>query len=189
MQLNQARIEDAIVREVADKLIGEEDLYARVRTAVETRIDRLFKESADAQIAAAIDAAIRQGFEREYCRVNSFGQRDGDPTTIRRELEKMIAGYWNEKVGRDGKPTSSTYSTSMTRAEWMMTQLVANDFKDDMQQHVVNLGGALKDKLRAELHGTVNRLLSEVFHVNSAEDQAMKSPGRTCIDPKQTGPA
>ena len=177
------------MREVSDKLVGEEDLYSRVKHAVDERIDRLFKATVDAQITAAIEAAITQGFEREYCRVDPFGQREGKPTTIRRELERMIGGYWNESVDNQGKPASG-YGAKMNRAEWMMTQLVAADFKGEMQQHVVNIGGALKDKLRASLHETVNRLLSETFHVNSAEDQEMKSsPGRACIDPKQTGQA
>lgn len=170
MELNQARIEDAIVREVTDKIIGEDELYIRVNSAVEQRIDAHFKNSADAQIRLAIEAAIAHGFEHEYQKVNSFGQREGEPTTIRAELERMIGGYWNTRVNRNGEPATG-YGADLTRAEWMMTQLVAADFKGNMKQHVVNLGGALKDKLRAELHETVNKLLTEVFHVNSEGDR------------------
>lgn len=187
MELNQTRIEDAIVQDVADRLIDQEKLRDRVAQAVNTRIDRHFKEIADTQIKTAIETAISQGFEREYHRVDSFGQRDGAATTIRAELEKVIAGYWNTKVDKQGKPSSSSYNSEITRAEWMMTQLVAADFQGEMKQHVVNLGGALKDKLRAELHETVNKLLAEIIHVNSADDQARDRRDRSIIDPKQTG--
>ena len=44
-----------------------------------------------------------------------------------------------------------------------------------MKQHVVNWGGALKDRLRGELHETVNKLLSDVFTVKSAFDQVAQS--------------
>lgn len=185
MELNQTRIEDAIVREVADKMIGDDDLYGRVKRAVDQRIDNHFKNVADAQIKSAIELAITQGFEREYQRVDSFGQGQGERTTIRAELEKMIGGYWNTKVDRSGKP-SSGYGADITRAEWMMTQLVAADFQGEMKQHVVNLGGALKDKLRAELHETVNKLLSETFHVRSQGDQGTRRQDRSIIDPEQT---
>jgi len=188
MELDQTRIEDAIVREVADKIIGEEDLYNRVKRAVDERIDAHFKKTADAQIRSAVESAITEGFERSYQRVDSFGQRQGEPTTIRAELEKMIGGYWNTKVDKSGKPGSG-YGVDTTRAEWMMTQLVAADFQGEMKQHVVNLGGTLKDKLRAELHQTVNKLLSEVFLVNSADDQVARREDRSLIDPKQTGKA
>jgi hypothetical protein len=187
MELNQTRIEDAIVQEVSDRIIDNEELTSRVMRAVDGRIDTLFKSVADAQIKTAVETAIQQGFDHEYRRVNSFGQPEGKPTTIRLELEKAIGGYWNTMVGRDGKPMTDSYNAKMTRAEWTMTQLVAADFQGEMKQHVVNLGGALKDKLRAELHDTVNKLLSEVFRVRSVGDEAAKRSDRSSIDPKQTG--
>jgi hypothetical protein len=181
MELNQTRIEDAIVREVSDKIIDDGDLYARVKHAADERINAHFAKAGDAQIQAAIEAAIQKGFEHEYSRVDAFGKRQSEPTTIRAELEKMISGYWNATVDKQGKP-SSGYGADITRAEWMMMQMVAADFRGDMKQHVANLGGALKDKLRDELHETVNKLLSETFHVNSVGDQAKRRSDRS-IDP------
>lgn len=191
MELNKSRIEDAIVREVADGIMHEDELRERVKRAVDQRVNDLFKAVADAQISAVIETAIKSGFDHEYTRVSTFGERKGAPTTIRAELERLIAGYWNEKVDKSGK-ASSGYDANITRAEWVMMQIVADSFKDDMKQHVVNLGGALKDKLRAELHKTVNGLLSETFHVNSEDDRKLGSDGRvgrSVIDPKQTGKA
>jgi hypothetical protein len=188
MELDQTRIEDAIVREVADRIIGDDDLYSRVKRGVDARIDKHFEDTADAQIQSAIEAAVSAGFEHEYCRIDSFGKRDGKPTTIRAELERMIAEYWSTKVDRQGKP-SSGYGAEQTRAEWMMTQLVAADFGKEMKQHVVNLGGTLKDRLRLELHETVNKLLAEVFHVRSAYDQDTKRTDRSVLDPLPKAPA
>ncbi len=174
MELDKQRIENAIVEQVATDFVNEEHLSQKIHSEVNKRIDRLFKDSADAQIQAAINEAIKDGFDREYCRVTSWGEREGEPTTIRKQLEKLISGYWNEKVDRQGKPTSYSGSDCATRAEWLMTQLVAADFKGAMQQHVVNLAGSLKDGLRNELHKTVNQLLTGCFHVKSLDDQKLK---------------
>lgn len=180
MELNQERIEAAIVSEVSDRIIGEEELFNRVRIAVDNRISQLFKDQADAQIRAAIDVAITNGFDREYVRINSWGESEGKKTTIRKELEKVIGDYWNAKVGSDGKPSSYASDRDATRAEWLMAKMVAADFNGEMKQHVVNVGGALKDQLRAALHGTVNELVSGVFRVNSQGDQDIeKAKGRT----------
>jgi len=184
MEISQSRIEQAIVEEAVEKFISDEDLYIRVKQGIEDRIDQLFQKSAETQINAAINEAIQQGFEREYRKVDPFGHPVGDKTTIKAELERMIGGYWNTRVDKNGKPTESHYN-AISRAEWMMTQLVAADFSGEMKQHIVNLGGALKDKLRAELHTTVNKLLSETFNVNSYEDQRLKEPGRAMIAEKQ----
>ena len=171
MELNQQRIEDAVVQEVADRIIDEEKLRVQVRTMVEDRINTHFKNVADKQIQDAINESIQQGFDKVYMKVNTYGEVASPPTTIRKELEKLVEGYWNEKVGRDGKPTTSSYNDKYTRAEWVMMQIVSDKFTEDMKQHTINIAGALKDGLRKELQNTVNRLLSEVFHVRTEGDK------------------
>lgn len=173
MELDKKRIEDAIIEQVSNDFLAQEDLSGQIRAEVNRRIDKLFKDNADAQINDAINDAIRNGFEREYCRINAWGQKEGEPTTIRKELEKAIGDYWNTTVDRNGKPDTS-YGNKTTRAEWLMTQMVAADFKDSMKQHIINLSGSLKDGLRQELHKTVNLLLTERFHVKSLDDQKLQ---------------
>jgi hypothetical protein len=184
MELNQVRIEDAIIAEVSHKLVGDDDLYSRVAKAVDARIEKHFHDVADAQIATAIADAVREGFDHEYQKVSNFNEKVGAKTTIRAELERMIGGYWNQRVDKQGKPTTSTYDNPPTRAEWVMMQMVADDFRDGMKQHVVNMGGALKDRLRGELHETINRLLADVFHVRSADDQSADRTDRSVLDVK-----
>ena len=72
-------------------MISDGELESRVKAAVDSRIDQHFKTfTGDAKISEAINAAILQGFEHEYCRVDGFGRRNGEPTTIRKELERVI---------------------------------------------------------------------------------------------------
>jgi hypothetical protein len=179
MEINQQRIEDAIIADVAEKIIGEDEIYSRVKTAIDAKIDRLWKDVVQSRITTEIEAVITTGFDREYQKVDSFGGKTGPSTTIRAELEKQVGGYWNARVDSQGKPSDSSYSTT-TRAEWLMTKMCAADFEGEMKKHVINVGGALKDAFRAELNSTVNKLLSEVFHVRSLGDQGK---GREVIDP------
>ena len=53
--------------------------------------------------------------------------------------------------------------------------MAAADLGDEMKQHIVNVAAQLKDGLRKELHETVNKLMSEVFHVRSWDDQNAKN--------------
>jgi hypothetical protein len=183
MEINQALIESAIIEQAVDQIVDSNGLMAQVRTAVDARIDKLFKEQADAQINEAVTVAIRAGFDHEYHRVSSFGEKASGPTTIRKELEKVISDYWNTMVDKNGKP-STGYGDKTTRAEWVMSRLVADDFNAQMKQHVVNVAGGLKDELRRSLHETVNGLLSTVFKVKSADDQTLARTGDACIQPE-----
>ncbi len=176
MEIDKQRIEDAIIKQVAGDLISDESLWERARHAFDHRIEKLWVDVAESRLRSEIELAITNGLEREYCKIDSFGQQKGEKTSIRIELEKQIGGYWNTKVDRQGKP-SNGYGADLTRAEWMMTQLVATDFNGEMKQHIVNLGGALKDHLRKSLHETVNELLSGVFKVNSLGDREITESG------------
>lgn len=171
MELDTKRIENAIIAEVSEKLIGDDALWDRAKKAFDARVDKLWVEVADQRIRSAIEDAIKGGFEREYHRTDSFGKRIGDPTTISIELEKLISGYWNGYVDGEGKPTSPGSYRAVTRAEWMMAKLCADDFNKSMSGQILSVGGALKDSLRKELNGVVNRLLSEVFRVKSLDEQ------------------
>jgi hypothetical protein len=182
MELNQQAIQDAIVAQAVDHFIGDDALYERVKKGIESRIDNLFDTKVRELAEASIEAAYKEGFEREYTKRDSFGRPIGEPTSIGKELERLISGYWEERVDKSGKPSASIYGTT-SRAEWMMTQLCADDFGAAMKQHIVNVGGALKDHFRAVLEQHLASMLSDVFHVQSAGDVARKKPGRSCIDP------
>ena len=186
MELDQKRIEDAVIEQISETIMREDELRTRVANAVDARIDKHFKTIADAQIASAVEKAISDGLEHEYCRVDSFGRKSGEPTSVSKELERIIAGYWNARVDKNGSPSDSSYST-ISRAEFVMLKLVAADFSGEMKQHIVNLGGSLKDSLRHELRITLDKLLSEVFYVQSEGDKELGKPGRSCIDPEQKG--
>lgn len=183
MQINQEKIEQAIIEQAVAEIVREDEFAVRIQKEVDARIDKLFKDRAEAQIDAAINDAIRNGFDREYCRVTAWGEKDGAPTTIRKQLEKVIGDYWNVKVSKDGKPITNSYDSGITRAEWIMSKIVADDFNEQMKQHVVNIAGGLKDNLRRSLHETVNELLSGVFKVKSVDDATLKRTGSACIDP------
>jgi hypothetical protein len=183
MQINQEKIEAAIIQEAADRIVEDRDIGALVQAEVIKRIDAIFATTAEEQIKRQVEIAIAKGFSHEYCKINSLGQKVGEPTTIGAELNNLIGGYWNTKVDRDGNP-SSNYG-NVTRAEWFMLKMAGESLGSEMKQHIVNIGGGLKDSLRKQFHGVVNQLLSEVFVVNSLEDQASRNTN--CTKPTAEG--
>lgn len=185
MELDLAKIEAAIVAQAVENIVGDDNLYERVKRGIEARIDALFDGKVRELVDAQIDRVVKEGFEREYRKVDSFGRPVGQPTSISKELERLTANYWQERVDRNGKPTESTFS-STSRAEWVMAQICADDFSKAMKQHVVNVAGALKDNFRAVLDQHISVLLSDVFKVQSVGDRDRKNPGASCISPPAT---
>ena len=188
MNIDQEKIEKAIIEQAVAELARDDDLYDRVRNGVNARIDKLFADKVDALLSEVISKIVSEGFDRSYQKVDTFGNPQGEKTTIRQELERLVSNYWEARVDNKGRPTDSSYS-STSRAEWMMVQICADDFSKEMKQHVVNIGGSLKDHLRAVLNEHIGIMLSDVFHVNSAGDQALKNKGGSAIIRPKASPS
>jgi hypothetical protein len=170
--MNEEEMKAAIVAKAADEFLqAGHDISGLVKVEVKRRVDLIFKDRAEAQIGAAVDVAINNGFDLEYQRVNSWGQPDGEKTTVRKQLDKLAQGYWGEHVDpRSGKSTDSGY-TFVTRAEYLMTQICAKDFSENLKASALNVTGALKDGLRNQLGAQMDQMLNELFRVKSLQDQ------------------
>lgn len=173
LNINEEDLKKAIVDKAADQILRhDDDLTSMIRTEVRARIEKVFADRANVQIQETIDEAVRTGFDLEYCRVNNWGQPEGEKTTIRKQLDATIQGYWTTKVDpRTGKPDSSGYGDKTTRAEFLMAQICAENFSEQMKKHALNITGALKDGLRGQMAGVMDGILNELFHVKSLQDQ------------------
>lgn len=187
MKIDQAKIEKAIVEEAVHGFVTDDDLYTKIRDGINARIDKVFAEKVSLVVTESVERIVNEGFERSYHKTDAFGRPVGEPTSISKELEALVGSYWTERVDRTGKKTDSSYS-SMSRAEWMMVQICADDFSKEMKQHVVNVAGSLKDHFRGVLHEHIASMLSEVFHVQTAGDKAMKNGGGSAIIHPPAGP-
>ena len=171
INLDEDKLHAAIVAQAADDLLSSMDgCRSMIREEVAKRLDKIFAERATAEIEATVAAAVNDGFDREYAKVDTFGRADGPKTTIRKELGHIVSGYWSEKVDKYGKPGGSS-SVAVPRAEWLMAQICAKDFSDNMRQAAVSVTAALKDGFRAQLAAQVDGLLDELFRVKSLQDQ------------------
>jgi len=92
-QIDESKLHDAIVSEAADRLIDSDtDLTGLVQKEVTRRVDQIFADTARAKIDDAISASVSDGFNREYQRIDSWGNASGAPTSIKKELDKIIGG-------------------------------------------------------------------------------------------------
>lgn len=172
-EVDKAAIERAVVAEISDRLIDENDFYHMVQDRLSKKIDRLFAEHAEKALTSAIDSAVEDGFNRTYQAVDSFGHPTGDPTSIRERLASITDSYWSARVDKRGELTKNSHNT-MSRAEYVMIQACGKDFGDAIKQQAVNVTAELKDSLRAEMKAWIDRMLNDLFHVKSADDQKRK---------------
>ena len=172
LNINEEDLKAAIVERAADEILKQDDdLTAMISMEVKSRLDKIFIDRAEAQIKAAIDHAVQTAFDREYQRVTSWGEAEGPKTSIRAQIDKVINGYWSEQVNaKTGKPNDG-YGDKVTRAEYLVTQMCARDFSEQMRQDALNITGALKDGLRNQMAAVLDETLNGLFRVKSLQDQ------------------
>lgn len=170
LNIDIEKLEKSVAEQVSDYLIYKETILKSIRDAIDEKINNLFADKAESIIADRVNAAINDGFERTYQRVDQYGRAIGSPTTIAKELEKLIGDYWSQRVDRQGKPTSDNYNTT-SRAEYIMAKVCADDFSEQMKSAALNVTGALKDGLRNQLAKHMDQMLDGLFHIKSLQDQ------------------
>lgn len=172
LNINEDDLKAAIVAKVADEILHDgDDLSNVILQEVKARVDKIFVDRAEAQVQAAIDETVLNAFDREYQRVTSWGEPEGQKTSIRKQLDQIVNGYWSQKVEpKTGRPTTSDYQT-VTRAEYLMTTICAEDFTQKMKQDALNITGALKDGLRNQMAQVMDGVLNGLFNVKSLQDQ------------------
>ena len=171
LNINEEDLKAAIVAKAADEILSHDsELSGLIAREVKSRIDKIFAERAMAQVEKAIDETVHNCFERDYQRVTAWGQPEGEPTSIRKELERTVSGYWSAKVDPRTGRADGGYN-SVTRAEYLMTQICAEDFSKQMKDSAVNITGHLMDGLRNLMGKVMDDILSELFKVKSLQDQ------------------
>lgn len=170
INLDESKIEKLAVDEIAERLIDSESLYNKVHEKIDQKIDAIFAEKVESLINDAADAAFKNGFEREFQPVTQWGEPKGEKTSIKNELEKLTSKYWSQKVDQNGRPMDSNYN-AVTRAEYLMTKICAEDFSKLMRESALNVTGSLKDNFRSQIAKHVDELLNSLFKVKSLQDQ------------------
>jgi len=170
IQLDNEKIMAAVVDKIAEEFAREDhELFDAVERRINAKIDQQFRQMVEPRIKDEIDKALTNAFDREYYRTNSWGEREGEPTSIAKELQKLMTNFWQEKVDEKGNPSS--YS-KITRAEYTMSKVLGEDFRKEMEKYIISSAAGLKDGLRGALRTQIDEMLGNLFRVRSGQDQA-----------------
>lgn len=170
IEIDNGKILGAVVDKVAEEFMRTEgELFTQVEKRITKSIDALFVKSVEPRIQAVLDQALTDVFHKEYQKRTAWGENDGQTTTITKELEKLMSGFWAETVDEKGKPSSYA---KLTRAEYTMAKVLGEDFNKQTERYLVQSAAWLKDGVRTHLRGEVDKMLGKLFHVKSAQDAA-----------------
>lgn len=169
IQFDKEKLEKAVVEHAANEILSEHEIYEGVQRRVRELVDARVAKELDATVQKAMDEAMRSALEETITPVNTWGEKVGEPTTLKAAIHDRAVKFWQEKVDKEGKRTDS-YS-GRPRHEFMMQQMMAAEFSSAIKQDIVNVCAALKDAVRDDYHKIINENLNQLFKVKSLGDQ------------------
>lgn len=146
-------------KKIADNFCDSEHIESLASTLIKSRVDSLFKETMTPKIDAFLLTEMEKIVSQEIAPINIWGEKAGQPTTIRDALAARAKDFWNQKVDSDGK--ASDYYGNKPRHEWLFAKIVNEEFAKAVKQNIVNLVGAFKDALSE----SANKITKE--HIDS----------------------
>lgn len=142
------------LRHVSDGLPA--DPAAAIREAAYKR--------AVATIEERVDAAIRDVCDAPFIPTNRWGERKGEPQTLREMVADTATKWFGEKVDANGSRSTYSRDTDKPRAEWLARKAVEEVFASTLKGWVEEVKKQVTTGIQArvtdEISATVIRLLA-----------------------------
>lgn len=150
----RALIAESAAQKLADDIAQSGDIPDRVDAIIRERIESAIGKGLDKRIEAALTKEMDAILREVITPVNIWGERSGQPTTLRDALAERARVFWDVKVDKDGKP--SDYG-GKPRHEQLMGRLLNEEFNAAIRENATEIVSAFKTAVR----GNAATLLAE----------------------------
>lgn len=173
LKFDQEEIREAVINKCVDEILGynEDSVSQMVTEELRHRVNGKVSKTLDEKIEALLQDAMTQCLNEEITPVNTWGEKVGEPTTLKAAIHERARDFWTEKVNGEGK---STNYGGKPRWEHLMGTELREAFSKAISQNITNIAGALKDAVRKDFYGEIDKGLNDLFKVNSKVDQERK---------------
>lgn len=158
-------------QKLADDAASSEYVGDRVSTLIDKRVEAAIKLAIGDKIDALLNDRLESMLTQPIQAVDIYGDKAGEPISIRDTLNERSKEFWAALVDSDGKRTKDVNSYNRdrhkTRAEWLMGKVIADDFADLVKQNISNIVGTVKEKLRADAVASVEKHLNDLLRVKT----------------------
>lgn len=165
IEFDQAQLLDLAAQKLADGYRDEGELYDRADSIIRKRIDDLFKEKINDLVDAALTSKLEEVMNQTIQPVDIFGDKTGEPTTIKGALVDKAKDFWNTKVDSNGKPIDKeryySRNSTKTRAEWLLGRIVSEEFASQVKANATQITGAFKEAMAKDAHDMIDK------HINA----------------------
>lgn len=156
-------------QQIIDSLVDnlQSDARENVISEVRSSITKAIQAEITVIVARVIQEETCKTFDSVFQPVDPWGEKTGEPTTIREIFRQRCKDWWSQKVDREGKPMTSSYGrdSAPTMANWhaenAMKEIVSKEFPAQMGELIKETKAALGLAMTQQVHAIVQRTLAK----------------------------
>jgi len=146
----------------SDDFCNQADAFTEVVSKrIEDKVSALVPKNLEEVISKALNDAMQSILDETVQPVDIFGDRKGEPTTIRQALADRAKAYWLEKIDSNGRPCGR-YGGGQPRCEVMLKEHLKDAFTvaigENRNEIISSLRAALKETALQEVEKNLGRL-------------------------------
>lgn len=174
LKIDADEIRTAVIARCVDEIMGnwDESITSMVSKSLREKIDSKVTNLMNDKIDTMLTDAVKSTLDESITPVNTWGEKVGETTTLKAVIHERARDFWNTKVNKDGAP--SQYSSSKPRWEHLLGEELRGAFSDAIKKDMVNIAGSLKDAVRSDFYGAIDKGLNDIFKIKSIGDQSQK---------------
>jgi hypothetical protein len=159
--MNQETLEQLGITkdEILDRIVANvlhEGLVDEGFQTAKREIVKGYKEGIQKAIDQTISATCAEALNTVFQPVNTWGEKTGEPTTVRDMFLKSCQDWWVMKVDSHGNPSRDSYGSKKTMVQHHAEKAVADAVSGSMKSELIAVVADAKQKM-ADAIGTYVR--------------------------------
>ena len=148
-----------------DKALVQEQVVSNITNQMMPNIRHEIKMTVLANLDKAVDNMIAEIVEEVTSDVfqptTSWGEPNGEPTTIKDMIAEKTLKWWEDKVDRQGKPTR--YTGAITRAEYFAEKTVGEYVRRQLDNDIKDLTARAKETINDAMAEAIKKNLKRMW--------------------------
>jgi hypothetical protein len=148
--INPAHVEELLVDRLAQNYV----LPGELREKVTQRINSIVDE----RIGAVVDELL----VREFQPLDVFGDKAGEPTTIKKMLARSLQSWWTAPVDMQGKAVPrNSYGHKTSRAEFLVSKVAKEVIDKDLSRELREFTSETKAEIRKQMTAAIAEIINK----------------------------
>jgi hypothetical protein len=150
-----------LLEKVAGHLIDE--LSGDAKSDISHFVNDEVKNNVRSQVSAIIVDTARKTFDGTFQPVNHYGEKVGEPTTIRDIFVKQAMEWWKQPVNSQGHPDKDSWGNKLTMAQWHAKEAMNEIVRDVMKKEFEPLIADARKQLAAAFTQAIHQLVAQTL--------------------------